>query len=995
MHRKCFLIVALVTLVFASAAIFAQTSGRISGKVFDKETGEPLVGANVVVVGTNYGAATNIDGEYMVLNVPVGIYTVKAMYMGYADYIISNIKVRIGLTYRQDFALSSKAIQAEAVQVTAERPMIEKTSTNASRIIDGEDMKNLPVRGVNAVATLQPGIVAQDNNIYIRGGRADEVETYVDGASIRDVVSGNTRGQVIPEALEEMQIQAGGYSAKYGGANSGIVAMAIRAGSPNYKFSLRAETDNFAKYGEKFLDTYTYGYSDYTFTASGPVPKLKNFRFFFAGRNTFTRDNTPRFWSPFEIVNGKTVLPDGSVIKLADTGIRGGKVGEEVDRIDMYGVHKNGRARNPFYYNSVITGDFKSIKFRFSGIGTYSAYTSGADGFYNQFTTARFQENQYSDGTYTGKITHVLSPKTYYEVSASYYDARGKAWDPDFKDNVWAYQDSVANKALGWQYQKYTWGPRNYDFNGFGFDRPGTRQGWYSYWKRNYISGKLDFTHQFKHNQIEFGGEFKYWTLRNFSFIGNLTYLRNTPDVAMDKDKFLTWARTVSQNVYGYDRLGNELNDDTYPWNNAKHPTIGSAYIQDRYEYKDLVINAGLRYDYYSMDQWEPNDYANPQIDAKTATLVKKDWHEVKAFQTVSPRLGFSFPVSDNTTFHVQWGKFVQMPQMSQAYRSMSTIFGVMHGGYFYTNPTALSTRPERTTQYEVGIGQMLGSSASFDATVFYKDIKDQLQTRRIFTASDAEVTTYDVTKNGDFATTKGFELRLTLRRTNRVQGWLNYTYADARGTGSYQNQASASLDQATSQMTLISPLYFNQKHTGSLTVDYRFAKGDGGPVLERAGLNVMFTFSSGHPYTLSTGGAGQNNATQGATLPDTDARSRSPLEPIGASITPWQFNLDARLDKTFTIGKFDINVYVYAQNVLNTKNVINVYPRTGSDVDGFLNDPNLSSKVIASQGGAGYAYMYHLFNDLNRLHYWGQFNGSDLWSTPRRIRAGIMINFQ
>ena len=993
MHRKCFLLVALVALVFASTVIFAQTSGRISGTVYDKETGEPLVGANVLVVGTNYGAATNIDGEFVILNVPVGTYTVKAMYMGYADLVISNMKVRIGLTYRQDFALSSKAIQAEAVEVTAERPMIEKTSTNASRIIDGSDMENLPVRGVNAVANLQPGIVAQDNNIYIRGGRADEVETYVDGASVRDVVTGGTRGQVIPEALEELQVQAGGYSARYGGANSGIIAMAIRAGSPKYQFSVRAETDNFAKFGEKFLGTYSYGYSDYTITASGPVPKLKNFRFFFAGRNTFEKsENT--YWNPFEIINGQTMLPDGTPIQLVDSGLRGGTAGEEVDKIVRKAVTPSGDAENPFHYNAVVTGDFKNFKVRLSGVGFYHSWATGGGDFYDQFNSDRYQRNLSSNATLTGKITHVLSPKTYYEVSASYFDYRYRRYDPELKEDVWAYQDSVANAALGYDYYKYTWQPREYDIYGFGFDRPGTLNSWYSHTKRNYITGKLDFTHQFKRNQLEFGGEYKYWTLRNYSYIGNLSYLRNTPDVVANETNFYNWARTISDNVYGYDRLGNEMDDNTYPWDNAKHPVTAAFYIQDRYEYKDLVVNAGLRYDYYMMDQYEPVDYTNPQINAQTATLEVDSWSKVKAFQTVSPRLGFGFPVTDNTKFHVQWGKFVQMPQMSQAYRSMSSIFNSLHGGYFYTDPTSFATRPERTTQYEVGFSQMLGSVASFDATIYYKDIKDQLQTRRVFTSVESEVETYDITQNGDFATTKGMEFRLTLRRNNRVQGWVNYTYSDARGTGSYTSQASASLDQATSQMTIISPLYFNQKHRGSINVDYRFGKGDGGPILEQTGLNVMFNFSSGHPYTLSAGETGQNALSQGSTLGDYDARFRRPLEPVGASTTPWQFNLDARLDKTFNVGRFDINVYVYAQNLLNTINVLNVYPRTGSDVDGFLNDPNLSAQIIAAQGEA-FAYMYHMFNDLNRLHYWGQFRGGDVWGTPRMIRAGIMVNFR
>ena len=998
MNRKFFVIALVLSLCALTSAVFGQTSGRVSGVVVDRETGDPLMGANVMLVGTSLGAATNQNGEYIILNVPVGTYTLRSTYMGYSPVEVSNVKVSIGLTTRLTFELSSEALAGETVTIVAEKPLIEKTSTNASRVITADEIENLPIRGINAIAALQPGAVAQDGNLYIRGGRDDEMAIFIDGSSTRDVLSGNNYGTVIPEALEELQVQAGGYTAQYGGANSGIIAMAIRSGSSDYKVSMRAETDNFAKPNEKFLGTYSYGYSDYTLTASGPVPGLgKKVRFFVAGENRFDRDRYKNFYEPFDLEHNKTKLGDGSIVQFYDTGVNGGTAGDSVAAIGWDGnVVPWGASFNQYSGNAVLTADLKNIKFRLSGVMSYRLQSNNGTPMLRLFNTERFGKTETSDATITGKITHVLSPKTYYEVSASYYDYRGKNYDPFFKENYWAYRDSIANAEQGFQFHTYVQDPRDYDFYGFPFDRNGDVLSGYNHWKRNYVGGKLDFTHQQDRHQIQFGGEVQYWTMKAFTGMtgqGEYQYLRRAPDVLYDPVELESYLRSLGNNTYGYDKLGNETDANLPDYDKARHPLTAAAYLQDRYEWNDLVINAGLRFDYYAMDQWEPDNYLNPALDVQTLELEKDGWHKVKPFMTASPRMGFGFPVTDNTKFHLQWGKFVQMPQMSQAYSSQSAIAARMVGGFYYTNPYSFANRPERTTQYEIGVSQMLGPNASVEGTMFYKDIKDQLQTRRIFTVAESDVTTYDITTNGDFATTKGFELRFTMRRTSRVMGFINYTYSQALGTGSYTNQASASLEQATSQISIITPLYFNQTHRGNVSLDYRFAKDDGGPVLERSGLNVMFNFNSGHPYTLSGGGIGQNAGYVGATLSDTDARNRRPLEPVGASTTPWNFVMDARLDKTVTIGPFDCNFYVYVQNLLNTKNVINVFPRTGTDNDGFLNNADLSGSIAEANGGEGFKTLYHNINDLNRQHYWlNGFNGNDLWGTPRQIRAGVLV---
>ncbi len=189
---------------------------------------------------------------------------------------------------------------------------------------------------------------------------------------------------------------------------------------------------------------------------------------------------------------------------------------------------------------------------------------------------------------------------------------------------------------------------------------------------------------------------------------------------------------------------------------------------------------------------------------------------------------------------------------------------------------------------------------------------------------------------------------------------------------------------------SVISPLDFNQTHKGSVNLDYAFDKGDGGPILEQVGTNLLFTFNSGHPFTRSTGSIGQQGASTGA-LVESDARFSVPLEAINSSTTPWVFNFDGRLYKGFEIGGVNAEVYMYVQNILNTKTVINVYRRTGNAFeDGFLSNPDLSANIV-NQLGPGYVELYRNINLVDGRHYKNT-TGNNLYGTPRQIRFGMRL---
>jgi len=321
---------------------------------------------------------------------------------------------------------------------------------------------------------------------------------------------------------------------------------------------------------------------------------------------------------------------------------------------------------------------------------------------------------------------------------------------------------------------------------------------------------------------------------------------------------------------------------------------------------------------------------------------------------------------------------------LQELYRGPNSEFAIVtqKGGFFYTNVTGYGIRPEKTTQYEIGFNQQLGDNAAFDITAFYKNIEDQLLYMNITPDPNSiGQSTYPAFVNGDFATTKGIEFKFTLRRTNRVQASVNYSLSDARGTGSSATTMAGTWGApgiaGAFTPKYVFPLTFNQAHRGNFSIDYRFARDDGGPILEQLGVNLLGNFNSGTNFTRiisNDRGAG-------------DSRNRFPVEDIGASTTPWYFQLDARIDKTFSVGGVDLNLYVYVINLLGTDNATGVFPRTGDPKDdGWLSTSN--GQTRASAFGDQKQTWIDMYDQMN------QGRNANNFGPPRQIRLGLRIDY-
>jgi outer membrane receptor protein involved in Fe transport len=1021
MSKRKNLILITAALLLPVLAV-AGTTGKIKGKVVDRETGEALPGANVLITGTSIGAAANVQGEFVLLNVPPGVYEVKAQYIGYREVAISNLRVSTDLTTEVNFSLPSEALEVGEVVIVAERPLINTNATNATRIQSYEDFKNIPVRTVNAVIALQPGVVVQNGLLYVRGGRMDEVGFYLEGANTRDADTGVNAVTVIPEALEEFQLQAGGYNAEFGGANAGIVRQSLKSGGSRFRFSLQAETDNFANSGEEFLGTNSYGYTDYTATLSGPLLSNK-LKFFVAAQSIFERDRAARFYEGFNIQHADTYIDENHFpLVLTNNADPALQAWIQQNGLKMDDNSVPAAMRNQWIGNGTLVYDAKPFIFRLGGSVTFRRQDD-ITSFGNPlgsvtsrlFNLDRNQLEDLSTGLLNFKITHLLSAKSFYEVNFNYFDRREVRYDPIFKHDFWSYWDSTANAAAGVQFRSYSamspWGgggAQPVDIYGFEFVAPGTPNA-YTKNKRNYWGGSIAFNTQYLNHELKIGGSMERWTARNFANDAGWTRtqleaawvnpdlyraaLAGDPVAAGD---FRSRSGASQWLTYGYDTFGNETDVDGP--NGARNPYYLSFYAQDKFEARDMVINAGLRVDVIDNDDFEFADPTNPPWDQQSQGLFVDQLIKTKAAVEVSPRLGMAFPVTERTVFHLQYGKFVQAPRLTDLYNG-STWYDALFGGgtSFRTNVVGLGLKPEKTTQYEIGFSQQFTDAAAFDVTAYYKNIQDQIQFSRVRVDPQSGSQDYNVLVNGDFATTAGVELSLTLRRTKRAAAQLNYTFSRSLGTGSTPTTAVAGIEQVTQTPSIISPLDFNRPQRGSMSFDYRFAPGDGGPILQQLGMNLLFNFSSGHPYTRSIGEFGQQSPNLAGQI--TDPRSSHPSEPVNASLTPWNYDLNLRLDKSVDISGLNLNVYMYVQNLTNRKNVINVFRRTGNAFDdGFLGDPELNGQIIAANGGPAYVALHQAINLNGNGGNYAQAEhdivGLQLLGPPRQIRFGAKLEF-
>lgn len=884
----------LVLCCLAPSVLFAA-GGKIAGRVTDKETGEPLPGVNVMIEGTTMGAATDLNGNYVILNVPAGTYSVRTSFIGYADYKVSNLRVSIGQTTRLNIAMTSKVIAGEEVTIVAERPMVQKDLTASQKTTSAEEIKALPVEDFTAVLATQAGVNrGADGALHIRGGRDNEIGFYIDGVPVTNPFFTNTLAtNVSNKALDEMKVVSGAFNAEYGNAMSGIVNIQVKEGGPEFSGSISAYSGDYISDGTDIfmnIDDLDPA-ANYILegTLNGPVP--------FTG-DKITFNISSRYNDDEGYIYGlREHLPSDSANFLNNENWFI-EMGGDSSYVPMnWSKDLNLLSKLTYKINPSIKLSTQLIYDR----ARYKYYGAAAHNYrYVPDGTAQSYKDNYN---YSVKLTHVFG-KSYYEANLFYSVT-------DFSNYV--YEDSLDSRYVSTTKIRGT--PSSSVFN-FG----GMQMG-HTYRNSTSMGGKFDFTSQLNmHHEVKTGLHYRLDNLqeRQFTILyDNLQYREPTVKAANE---------TPSHIFYDKDAVS------------------FSAYLQDKIEYGDMIVNAGVRYDYFDPKSEYIDNLILPDVSERKTAEPK---------QTVSPRLGIAFPITDRGVLHFSYGHFYQMPPLRRLY--LEQVFGAG------TTPQIgyANLKPEKTVIYEFGLQQQLAEVLSLEMTLFSKDIRDLLALQTIrYESPQFGPSTYSVFLNKDYGDVKGFTLSLIKRRdpATKLEAWVDYTFQHTSGNSVTGNAFFFSAISGIEEEKRIVPLNWDQTHLINATVSLSDPNN--------WGISFIGKIASGWPYTPEIPYANY--------IPDPNSERK-----------PLQRNVDLYLYKNFSLKSINLVLFTKVFNLFDTRNERYVFDDTGRAGYTFWNRSAQETEALKSHYGEPGVHTWEEY--MTRAHY---------YTAPRLVQAGLSIEF-
>ena len=931
--------------IFTSA--FAGTTGKIAGTVKDKKTGEPLIGANIRLEGTSYGAATNVDGNYFIINLPPGIYTVVASMVGYTTERIENVRVSIDLTTTIDVALSETVLQLnQEVTVIAQRPLVQKDLTASTAVVSTQELSTLPISEFNDVLQLQAGYVAGS----LRGGRSGEVAYWIDGIPVTDAYDGSQVVELNKNSVEELQLVSGTYNAEYGQAMSGIVNIATKEGGSHYAGSARV-------YGGDYLSTHTNifrGINSFNPTKihnfegnlSGPVPFAgDDLTFLATGRYIYFGGwlNGVRKFNPQNIAYTDSA---GTFHLYRDpSGVGDGAI------VPMNWSRRNyGQGKLTWKVTPLIKATYDIIYDHTTGKSYNQAYQENPDGYGNNYTTSLTQILQ---------VTHTLSNSTFYTVGASFFKKDFQYYlykdphDPNYvHPNLLLTQDVYSFLTGGTDLNRFS---RSTDTKLI----------------------KVDLTSQVDNSNLVKGGvEYR----QNLLTMDSYTL---QPVLTQTDINLATSGPYIQTVIPDYSSLYHDTYWDSRnatDWANGKfgghQPIQFSAYIQDKMEFKDLIVNIGVRYDYFDPDGFVLADESDPNIfnpikpsnrffdyngngiqdpgegDKTVADRLTYWYKRASVKQQISPRFGASFPITAQGVVHFSYGYFFQIPNFELLYQNPFFKFSSGTGNLGIIGNADL--KPEETIKGELGIQQQISDDISMDLTVYISDVRNLTSTRGAEIVVFGGAASYSKFINNDFGYVKGVTLSITKRFMGGLGGTLDYTYQVARGTASDPSQARNAVAGGALPEVQLTPLNWDQRHTLNATLSYD---------AKDFGLSFIGKYGSGTPYTPR------------ASTDITTLLNNSQLKPS-------TFDLDARASYTLSMNPLRYVFYIKVYNVFDTPNQLGVFDDTGQA--GFTLDELHALQTDPTQRNPG--------RQVNTIQQF--FTIPTFYSEPRRIEIGANVEF-
>ncbi|HYU09193.1 MAG TPA: TonB-dependent receptor [Gemmatimonadales bacterium] len=1019
-----FLVVGAVFAIAVVAAPLAaqQTTGKIEGTVSD-QAGAAVANAQVFVVGTSFGAVTNEKGYYFVNNVPVGTYSLRAQFIGFAPSELRNVRVLGGQTITQDIKMQSSAVVLTGITVTAAaNPIVPRDQVTSKAILAGDLVDHLPVDDVRSVLSLTPGVVESGANagVSIRGGRPGEANVYIDGAPIRGTNSGGALATLGTNAIEEASVTTGALGVEFSDAQSGVISYTTKAGGNTLSGSGSWETDN--------ASTNSSGLNRFEGSLGGPVPGVQNLRFFgsavLIGQVSGTPLGNAQIAAPvigqgrgmgaedqpvFVRAGVDTLVPtvesDGSVSTIAlpryvqysgKCGAFGSSANAVTQEIrNNYGVECQG-IRRPMDWNSSIQLQSK-LQYTY-GSGSSVSLTGLAGGFQARNTPGRnLNDPAIYSGVHTWTRMAILNLN--HQVSRS--AERSLAINANL---AWARDRGIAgpltnesetntrDPALGLQIGAL-------DFAGFdNFPFPITDQIIRDQRTNSGTRGVPlfgavpDVTQSGRINPF---GMINQFPTEGFATTATLlSETRLTGRLVVDWQanryhRFTLGGDAKRTNLaFWSSNLARQIFMDAY----VVKPVQYGLFASDRLDLGDVVLELGARWDYYNSHALFSNtplfiSSAGPALwnpisatdDTAYANSVARTFTPAVGHHTISPRLRVSFPITEHTGFRLSYSHQVQSPEFT-------TLMSGINNDISFTNTNDVVGRDldfGKSILFEFGVRHAFSQDLVLDVSAYNKDKVSDFAAR-VLTFPDPKdstvLTGINVLTNRDFGNARGVDTKLDWRIGTNLSTSVAYTFQVSKNTGSdpfsylntFARQVSG-LGDRTPPPEAAQRTNDDRTHNlaGSVALqlppDYR--KGTTiGAILRDVGIFATFRVQSGLPYTrLENNGDGQTAPRLSFGLGGRTATGTT----LNAFEMPWTKNVDLRLNKGVRFGRLDATLYADVRNLLNFRNVVGLFAETG-DVRNDKNRIAIIGDPTLATGSAEYAALWDEASNA------GAFNSAD-----------------
>ena len=1014
---SCFLV------LIVSTMSFAQTTGKIAGVVTDATTGEKLAGVTVVVQGTSLGAAADINGFYAILNLTPGTYTLRASMVGYAPTLVENVRVAIDQTTEIDLKLSEAAVTTKEVTIVASRPVIQKDVSASTTNINPAEVASMPTVTVAGAIQLQAGIQTNNSGLVIRGAGSDQTAFMVDGFTLRDERSNYTWQVISMTSVKDIQVQTGGFNAEYGNIRSGVVNVTTNSGSPDH-YTISVISQIAPPQAQNFggaingLNTYFvrpymdpsvayYGTNDgawnaktqseypgfdgwiaesqkslaagdsaqflspaaaqkvwewvhrkdfsvlkpnYNIDASfgGPFPvvskQLGDLRFWASYVRQQTEYMVPLTTDGYTTYNGSLKLTSdvGPGMELYVEGMLGQQAGTSLSRSGSYGI----------FQNTQNVADYLSSEGPLGG-----SYIDT-----RMFTDWYWNPTRVDFNLIGAKFSHVINPYTFYEINVRETGTQYHTYlPPDRSDtpspmfgNYFQFPNQF---PFGYYPSAPSYASYLSSFNNNGLGMSDSRDSS----KLAVYNVKFDLTSQLDdYNQIKTGLEYNY--------------------TDNDVDYALIDSALTSNNNWSH-------------WHT--YPIRASAYVQDKLEFEGMIANLGVRVDVsHAGGQWYSSSDPYSMIFSG-ADLVGLDTVSQKATKyvvMVEPRLGVSFPVTEDSKLYFNYGHFYSMPTPTNLYliqRNLGT-----NNVTFVADPNAPLPR---TIAYELGYEQSLFNQYLIHIAGYYKDVSDEragasgVTTGTSYISSNSLVN-YTLATSNLYEDIRGFEITLSKNSGDWFQGFVNYTYmVTSGGRFGYADQYQSPSDQRTYDLANYTDLYqtkpvpqpYAKLNLWFFTPNWFGPNWGGIKILADWSIDLLGQWQAGEWFTWSGG----------ETIPGIQNN------------VEWKdyLDFDLKVSRGFHFGGCDMELYAQINNIFNYKYL---YPFDGfgpnaTDYRLYMESLHLPASIAGDSTNQKFGYINTPGNDKP-----GDYQSSSksyiqmpyLWQlgmlNPRNIYYGIRFTY-